>query len=293
MRPFEYVAPKNWREANAILATANGQVVRPLAGGTDLIDQLRVGRKRADLVMDVKHIPELQRLEWDPGKGLVIGAAVPCSRVYEEATVARHYPAIRESAMLVGSWQIQHRASLGGNICNAAPSADTVPPLLVYGAIAHIGGPPGDRQVPLEHFFTGPGQTVLAPNEILVAIGVPPPPPHSSSHYLRFTPREEMDIAVAGVASLVALDERGTITRARIALAAVAPTPVRAKEAEAILEGQRPTRNLLEEAAEKAALATNPITDVRGSIAYRKELVKVLTKRTLTHVLADLGIHLE
>lgn len=293
MRPFEYVAPKRLRDAYTILAQANGRVVRPLAGGTDLIDQLRVGRKRADLVMDTKHIPELQRLDWGPRRGLFIGAAVPCYRVYEDPVVAQRYPAIREGAMLVGSWQIQHRASLGGNICNAAPSADTVPPLLVYGAIAHIGGPRGERQVPLEQFFTGPGQTVLAPDEILLGIQVPPPPPRSSSHYLRFTPREEMDIAVAGVASLVALDTRGTIAQARIALAAVAPTPVRAKEAEAVLEGQRPTRLLLEEAAQKAVLATNPITDVRGSVAYRKELVKVLTRRTLTHVLADLDINLE
>ncbi|GBD10907.1 6-hydroxypseudooxynicotine dehydrogenase complex subunit alpha [bacterium HR23] len=293
MRPFEYVAPKRLREAYAILAQADGRTVRPLAGGTDLIDQLRVGRKRADLVMDVKHIPELMRLEWGPRKGLYIGAGVPCYRVYKDPVVAQHYPAIRDGAMLVGSWQIQHRASLGGNICNAAPSADTVPPLLVYEAIAHIGGPRGEREVPLERFFTGPGQTVLAPDEILLGVRVPPPPPRSSSHYLRFIPREEMDIAVAGVASLVALDSRGVVARARIALSAVAPTPVRARDAEAVLEGQRPTPALLVEAGEKAVLATNPITDVRGSIAYRKELVKVLTRRTLSKALADLGITLE
>ncbi|MCS7207144.1 MAG: xanthine dehydrogenase family protein subunit M [Dehalococcoidia bacterium] len=293
MRPFDYKAPKRLQEAYAILSQANGGPVRPLAGGTDLIDQLRVGRKQAAIVMDVKHIPELQRLEYDPRKGLLIGAAVPCYRVYENPAVSQHYPAIREGAMLIGSWQIQHRASLGGNICNAAPSADTVPPLLVYEAVALIGGPRGERQVPLERFFTGPGQTVLGPDEILLGIQVPPAPPRSRSRYQRFIPREEMDIAVAGAASLVAVDEQGVIRRARIALAAVAPTPVRAHEAEALLEGQRPTRTLLEQAGEKAVLATKPITDVRGSIGYRKELVKVLTRRTLVQALADLGIHLD
>jgi CO/xanthine dehydrogenase FAD-binding subunit len=293
MRPFEYVAPTTLREAYGILAGANGRIVRPLAGGTDLIDQLRVGRKRADVVMDVKRIPEMQRLTWEADGGILIGAAVPCVQVYEYPDVAQRYPALGEAARLIGSWQIQHRASLGGNICNAAPSADTAPPLLVYGAVAHIGGPRGERLVPLERFFTGPGQTVLAPDELLLAIHLPPPPPRSSSHYLRFIPREEMDIAVAGVASLVALAPDGGIGQARIALAAVAPTPVRAREAEAVLEGRRPSRRLVEEAAERAVLATRPITDVRGSRAYRQELVKVLTRRTLLHALADLGIHID
>ena len=186
--------------------------------------------------------------------------------------------------------QIQNRASIGGNICNAAPSADTVPPLIVYSAKEVIVGPGGRREVPLEEFFRGPGQHVMEPSEILLETVVPPPPPNSSAHYLRFIPRNEMDIAVAGVASLLAL-EPGTrrCTHARIALAAVAPTPVRATAAEGVLEGQEITEDLIRQAAERAVEACSPITDMRGSSEYRKELVKVLTRRTLYQSMASLG----
>lgn len=281
MRPFEYVAPQTLREAYRVLAQGNGSV-RPLAGGTDLIDQLRVGRKTAAVVMDIKKVPELQQLDWSPRRGLRIGAAVPCEGVYNDPTVQQKYPAIADGARLVGSWQIQHRAGLGGNICNAAPSADTVPPLLVYGAQAVIGGPRGRRQVLLERFFVGPGRSVLESDEILLGVVVPPPPPRSFSYYLRFTPREEMDIAVAGVGTLIAVAGREKrCSLARMALAAVAPTPVRAREAEDFLKGKPLSDENIREAGELAVRAAKPISDVRGSAAYRIELVKVLTRRTL------------
>lgn len=291
MRPFEYVAPRSLEEAYRVLAQADARRVRPLAGGTDLVDQLRTGRKQADLVMDLKRIPPLMRLEWDPQRGLTLGAAVPCAEVAEHPEVAARYPALAEACALVGSVQIQNRASVGGNLCNAAPSADTAPALLVHEARAVLGGPRGTREVPLEEFFTGPGQTVLAPDEILVELHLPPPPPRTASRYLRFIPREEMDIAVAGVASLVQVEE-GRIVRARIALCAVAPTPVRAREAEAVLEGQIPSPDLLRRAGDEAVRATRPISDVRGSAEYRRELVRVLTRRTLTRCLQDLGLAL-
>ncbi|MFQ5879709.1 MAG: FAD binding domain-containing protein, partial [Dehalococcoidia bacterium] len=182
------------------------------------------------------------------------------------------------------------RASVGGNICNAAPSADTVPPLLVHGAVAVIAGLSGRRELSLDEFFQGPGQTVLAPNEVLLEVRLPPPPANSASHYLRFIPREEMDIAVAGVGGLLAL-EPGTrrCLQARIALAAVAPTPIRAGEAEAYLEGQMLEPQHLAQAGELAARATRPISDVRGSADYRRELVKVLTRRGLERCLESLG----
>jgi len=291
VRPFEYIAPRTLEEVYRVLAQANGRKVRPLAGGTDLVDQLRTGRKRADLVLDLKRIPEVMRLEWDPKKGLILGSAVPCAEVARHPEVVARYPALAEACALVGSVQIQNRASVGGNLCNAAPSADTAPPLLVHEARAVIGGPRGTREVPLEEFFVGPGQTVLAPDEILVELRLPPPAPLTTSHYLRFIPREEMDIAVAGVASLVRV-EGGRIAQARIALSAVAPTPVRAREAEAVLEGQAPSEALLRQAGDEAVKATRPISDVRGSAEYRKELVRVLTRRTLARCLRDLGLAL-
>ena len=288
MRPFQFAAPTTLQEAIAVLAQAQGGA-KPLVGGTDLIAQVKENRRKPSVVVDVKRIPELNRLEYVEGDGLHLGASVPCVDTYGHPEVQRRYPALWDSTQLVGSIQIQNRASVGGNVCNAAPSADTVPALLVYEGVAVVAGPRGQRRIPLDQFFRGPGQTVMEPDELLVEVHLPPPPPNSSSHYLRFIPREEMDIAVAGAASLLALDAQGTVARARIALASVAPTPLRAREAEAALEGKRPTPELLRQAGELAAAATRPITDVRGSVEYRKELVKVLTRRTLEMCLRDLG----
>lgn len=290
MPPFDYVAPTSLKEAYQLLARWGAQA-RPLAGGTDLVDQLRTGRRQARLVVDIKRIPQLGEVVWHPAQGLRIGAAVPCTRLREHPLVRRHYPALAEACGLVGSVQIQNRASLGGNICNAAPSADTVPPLLVYGAWAVVGSVRGQRELPLESLFLGPGKTALEADEMVVNISLPLPPPASHACYLRFTPREEMDIAVAGVASLLQV-QGGRCTRARIALSAVAPTPLRAREAEMALEGREPSREALQEAADLAARACSPITDVRGSAEYRRALVRVLTRRTLERCLEALGVAL-
>ena len=293
MRNFEYVAPKSLREAVSILAKATDGEVKPLAGGTDLIAQMKEKRRQPSVVLDLKKIPELTKLTFSTRDGLHIGAATPCTDVAEFAKVKEKYPMIAQAASLVGSVQIQNRASIGGNICNAAPSADTIPGLICLGAKAVVIGPGGKRQIPLEEFFAGPGKTVLASNEILVEVVVPNPPANSSGCYLRFIPRAEMDIAVAGVGSFVVMDSTKKVCKeVRIALAAVAPTPVRAKAAEDVLRGQAPSQKLLVEAGEKAVLAANPITDVRGSAAYRKELVKVLTRRTLAAVFENLGVGL-
>ncbi len=286
MRPFQFAAPATLAEAILVMSKAQG-AAKPLVGGTDLIAQMKENRRTPGIVVDVKRIPEMRRLAYERD-GLHIGAAVPCFDTYEHPDVQKLYPAVFDSARLVGSIQIQNRASIGGNVCNASPSADTVPALLVYEGRAVIVGPKGRREVPLDGFFTGPGRSVLAPEELLLEIVLPPPSVRSSSHYQRFIPREEMDIAVAGVASLLALDAKGVCTRARIALAAVAPTPLRAKAAEAALEGKRVTPALLREAAEVASKAAKPISDVRGSAEYRVELVKVLTRRTLEQCVQDL-----
>jgi carbon-monoxide dehydrogenase medium subunit len=283
MRDFEYAAPTTLKEAITRLAQANG-AARPLAGGSDLIDQMRVERKTPSLVVDVKHIPELNRLEYVTDEGLHIGAAVPCAQIYSHPQVKKRYPAIASSCALVGDVKIQNRASMGGNFCNAAPSADTPPAVIVLGGSCVIAGLKNGRvvrrKVAAEDFFVGPGQTVLQPGELLVEITIPPPESRSAAAYQRFIPRNEMDIAIAGVASWVRL-ARGKIAAARIALAAVAPTPLRAKNAEAALIGKELNEETLNAAGAAAAAECKPIDDVRGSAWYRRELVNVLTRRTL------------
>ena len=279
MPAFEFAAPGTLQEA--LKHFAGQGTVRALAGGTDVIDQLKTARRKADLVVDVKRIPELQRLEMT-ADGLHIGAARCCTDVHHNPTVRRYFAALAESAGLVGSVQIQNRAAVGGNVCNAAPSADTTPALLIHDARAIVVSQRGRREIPLTDFFSGPGQTVLQKGEILQELILPVPPANSASAYLRFIPRNEMDIAVAGVGSYLEIDP-GTnyVRRARIALASVAPTPVRARAAEQVLEGRPLTEDQINSAAEAAVQAASPITDVRGSAEYRKELVKVLTRRTL------------
>ena len=289
MRPFSFAAPQTLDEAIEIMAHSNGGA-RPLVGGSDLIDQLRTGRKQAAMVVDIKRIPEMKKLEYVEGEGLHVGAGVSCTDTANYEPTGRYFPSIKESCLLIGSTQIQNRASMAGNVCNAAPSADTLPSLITYGTRAIIAGPQGRREVLLENFFLGPSRTVLEPNELLVELVVPPPDPNSDGHYLRFIPRGEMDIAVAGAASMVAVDTTSRrCTKARIALASVAPTPVRVKEAEAVLKGQVLTDELIRRAADLTPQATNPINDIRGSIEYRKELCKVLTYRTLSQCVATLG----
>ena len=290
MKPFNYIAPKTLDEALKAMASANGGG-RALVGGSDLVDQMRVGRWTPSIVVDLKQVTEMQRLEYSASEGLHVGAAVSCTRTADYTPVGANYPSIRESCLLIGSVQIQNRASIAGNVCNGAPSADTVPPLLTYDARAVIAGPGGRREVPLAEFFVGPGKTILKPDELVVELIVPPPAANSSGHYLRFIPRNEMDIAVAGAASMVIVDPgTGRCTKARIALASVAPTPVRARESEAALEGQVLNSETVRRAAESAPAAASPISDVRGSAEYRKELCKVLTQRTLEHCMADLGL---
>ncbi len=285
MREFAYAAPQSLLEAFDLLTRTDGDS-RPLAGGTDLITQMKENRKSPVLVVDVKRIPELNVLAWDERQGLRIGAAVSCTRIATFAPVQERYPALAEACALVGSIQIQNRAALGGNFCNAAPSADAVPPVLSYGGKVTIAGPAGRRELAAEDFFVGPGQTVLGKGELLLEIAIPTPPPRSGAAYLRFIPREEMDIAVAGVGSFVQLSaDRTRCEQARITLAAVAPIPLRAREAEEFLAGKTLDSATLAQVGELAARAAKPISDVRGSAAYRIELVKVLTRRTLQKAL--------
>ncbi len=280
MQPFEYHAPTSIRGATELLSGFKGHA-RPLAGGTDLLVKLRLGTLSADHIVDIKRIPEATRILFDPKQGLTIGAAASCAEICEHRDAARRYPGLIDAASLIGGAAIQGRATLGGNLCNAAPSADSAPALIVLGARCLIAGPKGRRWVPVEEFCTAPGKTVLSPGEMLVAIRVPPPRPRSASAYVRFIPRGEMDIAIAGVGVSLAV-ERGLIARARVALAAVAPRPLLVPEAGAALVGRPPGAQAFAEAAAAARAAASPITDVRGSAALRRHLVGVLAERALT-----------
>lgn len=285
MEAIEYTTPKTIDEAVQAMAS-KGERARALAGGTDLLVQLRGGRRSADLVVDVKEIPELNEISYSPDGGLTIGAATPCYRLYQNADVAEKYPGLVDSASLIGSIQIQGRASLGGNLCNSAPSADAIPPMIALGGTANIAGPNGIRQVAVEDFCTGPGRNILEPGEILVSINIPAPQANSGANYLRFIPRNEMDIAVAGVGSAVVLDDSGqSFVSARISLASVAPTPVFCQAAGESLAGKPVSDEAIEEAARLAMEDAVPITDMRGTIRQRVHLVGVLTRRTLNNAI--------
>ncbi|MEW6750243.1 MAG: xanthine dehydrogenase family protein subunit M [Candidatus Latescibacterota bacterium] len=281
MRDFEYVAPRTLREAVCLLGEL-GDRARPLAGGTDLLVQLRSKRFEVDRVVDVKHVPELNELSFGPRRGLRIGAAVSCWRLYHDAVVNARYPAIVDSASIIGGIQIQGRASLGGNLCNSSPSADGVPPLVVLGATAVIAGLGGTRTVGVADFCTGPGRNCLQPGELLVALQVPPPGRSTGAHYLRFIPRNEMDIAVVGAGAWVELADGGCrFADARVCLAAVAPTPLPVPQIGEILRGRAVDEESIAEAAEAARGAARPISDMRGPAAYRRHLAGVLTRRAL------------
>lgn len=278
MRDFEYCCP---RSIDAAVAAMSAGDARALAGGTDLIPQLREGRRRVARIVDLKRIPELTTITVRPDSSVSIGAAASLSAVARHSAVVSVYPAVVQSTRLVGSLQIQNRASLGGNICNAAPSADAVPTLVCLGARAVIASAQQRREVAITELFLAPGHTALGPGELLTEIILPPPSLRSAAAYLRFTPRREMDIAIAGAGTWICLDAQGAISAVRIVLAAVGPTPLRAEAAEAILVGERPTRALFGEAGKLAAEAARPISDTRASTDYRRTLVSVLTKRAL------------
>lgn len=281
MKPFAYQAPATLPEAAALLGQRDLRV-RAMAGGTDLLAQLRAGRFDLDLIVDIKRIEETNQLIFDPAEGLTIGAAVPCCRIYEDRQIRDFYPALVDSASLIGGVAVQGRATFGGNVCNASPSGDSLPTLMVLGAGCRIFGPGGERVIPIEQFFTGPGTTVLKQGELLVSLQVPPPGSNSGASYLRFIPRQEMDIAVVGVGARVDLsDDRQKIRAARIALGAVAPTPVLATAAGEALSGLAPGEEALDRAAALAREEAGPISDMRGSSAYRRHLIGVLVKRAL------------
>ena len=286
MKDFEYCAPKTLRETVSLLAEKNGDA-RILAGGTDLIVQLRSKRFETERVIDIKHVPELNELSFGNRKGLVIGAGVPCWRVYNDAEVVDRYPGLIDSASIIGGIQIQGRATLGGNLCNASPSADTTPSPIAHSAVCHIVGLEGKRSMPVEEFCVAPGKNALNPGELLVSLQVPANKKNQGAHYQRFIPRNEMDIAVVGVGSWVELANRGKeFKKARIALASVGPTPIFASAASEALVGRAVSEEAIAAAGEAAQSVARPISDMRGPAEFRMHLVGVLVKRTLEGAIA-------
>jgi len=278
---FDYVAPQTVEEAVAVLSE-NGSDARMLAGGSDIIAQLKEGRREVKVLVDVKKIPAANELAFNSRQGLTIGAGVSCCDIYENEHVASNYPALVDSTELIGSIQIQGRATIGGNLCNASPAADTIPTLIVLGATAKIAGLGGVREVAVEDFCTAPGQTVLQGGEFLVSLHFPPPAANSGAYFLRFIPRNEMDIAVVNAAASVVLDAgKNAFESARIAVGAVAPVPLYLPAAGAALAGSDVSDQSIEMAAEIARQSARPITDMRGTIEQRVHLAGVLTRRAV------------
>lgn len=281
MHWIDFASPHSIGEAVDLLHSADGKA-RILAGGTDLLVQLRGGRfDDVNLVVDGKNIPELNEITYDPEGGLTLGAAVPCYKIYGNQAIARAYPGLIDSATLIGGTQIQGRASFGGNLCNSTPSADSIPAMIAHSAVANVAGANGSqRHIPVEDFCTGPGRNALQRGEMLVSISFPAPTSGFGANYMRFIPRNEMDIAVAGAGTSVVL-ENGTIKSARVALAAVAPVPLYVQAISDALAGKPANDQTLSEAGQLARDAATPITDMRGTIEYRKHLCDVLTRRSL------------
>ena len=280
MHQFRYATPGSLEEMLNTLADRRDPA-KLLAGGTDLIVQMRSGAMTPELVIDVKQIPELNCLSFSD-KGLTLGAAVSCRTVCENKQIAKDYPALIESASLIGGIQIQGRASIGGNLCNASPSADSIPTLIVLGAVANIRSSSRVRDLAVEGFCTSPGTNVLADDEVLVSLTLPKRKKKSGAHFLRFTPRNEMDIAVANAAASVVLSADGKyFASTRIAIGAVGPTPILVQEAAEALQAKLVSTESVDTAAKIARQTASPINDMRGSARQRKHLVEVLVRRAL------------
>ena len=275
---MKYVAPKTVEEAVSVLASTPD--ARVFAGATDLIPQLRAGRREPGTIVDLKRIDRLTALARKNGTWTV-GAAAPANDVYSSADFRADFPGIAEAAALIGSHQIQSRASLGGNMCNASPAADSVPTMMVNGARAVVASKAGTRTVSAADIVTGPGATSLKPGEFVVEFQIDRPPTGTGDAYLRFIPRTEMDIAVVGCAARITLDPTGKCTAAAIALGAVAPTVVRVPKAEQALVGSKIDDATLEKVAGAASEACNPINDKRGTIEFRRQVAGVLAKRAV------------
>ncbi|BBU54707.1 FAD binding domain-containing protein [Mameliella alba] len=279
MRRFAYHEPKTLEEASRLLVDL-GENAHVLAGGTDLFVEIRERLRDVSDVVNIKNIPGMTDITWDPAVGLTFGALVTARQLETLPGVQRTYPNFAEALRLLASIQVRNRATVVGNLCRASPSADTIPPLIADGAIIHIYTPKGMRRMPLAEFFTGPGRTRLERGDIATGIVIPAPAPDSGRIYLKHGRRKAMELATVGVA--VSLDRDGdTCTNARIALGAVGPTVLRASAAEALLKGRKITDELIAQVGAQAMAECTPISNVRASADYRRSMVGVLTRRAV------------
>jgi carbon-monoxide dehydrogenase medium subunit len=278
MTELRYLAPTTLDEAIKAFAAA-GSAGRILAGGTDLLVQMRSGALKPGVIVDIKKITEMTAIEPTADGGFRIGAAVPGAVLAEHPSFGKVWPGLLEAINLIGSTQVQGRASAGGNLCNGSPAGDSVPALVAAGAIATLQGPNGRREMKVEDVPAGPGRTNLLPGEILVSFALPPRPKGSSDAYLRMIPRTEMDIAVVGVGVSLTITD-GVCTAARVGLGAVAPTVLLVEAAAKALIGSKLDDAALNAAASACSAACRPIDDKRGTIVYRTKVAGVLLKRT-------------
>lgn len=285
MARFDYLEPQSLDEALGMLAE-HGERARLVAGSTDFLVRWRTGVWRPDTVVCMQHVPGLDSITFNDDDGLTLGALVTVQDIEQSDVVRSRYPALVAGATAFAGVQVRNLATVVGNICNASPAGDTLPALLAYDTQCRIVGPEGERWLPLDEVFLGPGQTALAAGEIMTELRLPAPAPNTGGLYIKHSPRGAMDISAVGVASVVSLADDGTCARVRIALGAVAPTPMRANGAEGRLVGQQPTDANIAEAGRIAAQASRPIADVRSGADYRREIARVLTDRTLAHAAA-------
>jgi carbon-monoxide dehydrogenase medium subunit len=274
---FDYCAPQTLVEAFTLL-DAHREEARVLAGGTDLLVNLRARQEQPRYLIDIKRVKELQDLSFDEKNGLRVGAAVTLNRLIHYNAASKTYPVLVEAASTIGDYQVRNRATLIGNICNASPAADSAPALMVLDATINISNKTSTRQVPIRDFFAGVKKTTLSHNEIVTSVSVPVPPKGAKGGYLKARRTMGEDLAVVGVGGLVVPNDEAGRT-VRLAYASVAPTPVRAYDAEKIFEKKKPLNQLLDEALQVVARVVNPISDVRAGREYRANLVRVLTRR--------------
>ena len=284
---FDYVKPASLAEASHILAEHGGEA-RPFMGGTDLFVRMRDGFISPKIVVDVKHLPGMRDISYDEQAGLTIGAAATMNQIARHPDVQTHYPLLAEAANSVASYQLRNRATLGGNLCNGSPAADTAPATLLLEGRIVLYGQNGEREVPADEFFLGPGATAMQAGELMTAVRFPVPPAGSAGRYLKLGRNKAGDLAIAGVAVFGFPDGTTSGYRFRIGLASVAPVPLRALEAEEVLAASPPGEETFALAAEKAMEAAAPIDDVRASAAYRKAMVRNLTLRALREVWAQM-----
>ncbi|MBV1905596.1 MAG: FAD binding domain-containing protein [Pseudomonadales bacterium] len=283
MGSFAYTAPKKLEQALAVLNkhAAEGNRIQVLAGGTDLLVQLKSIDSEPRTILDIKKIAETSQLTFD-GDHVFIGSTISCAVLYENAELKEMFPGLTESIDLIGSTQIQGKATLGGNLCNASPAGDTISALFVNGATCVIANESGLREMPVDEFVVGVGRNALQPGELLLGLKLPKPAANTSDAYLRFIPRTEMDIAVAGAAVSVSLDDNGVCVAARVAIGAVATTALNVPAAVEALVGSALDASALQKAAEASSAASSPISDKRGTEEFRRKIVGVLTKRAAT-----------